>query len=88
MLAGFGWLVVVWVIWIAVFIVTIWLIRVTMNGQQESVAEQEAEINAAQAGHGASAAPGANEHGPVRPSSPERPTPRTPAPLGPPLSAT
>lgn len=84
MLAGFGWLVIVWVIWTALFIVTMWLIRFTMNGQQEFVAEQEAEINAAQARSGVdtSAAPGSAVHGPVRP------TPRTPAPLGPPLSAT
>ena len=90
MLAGFGWLVIVWVIWTALFIVTMWLIRFTMNGQQEFVAEQEAEINAAQARSGVdtSAAPGSAVHGPTRPASSERPTPRTPAPLGPPLSAT
>ena len=90
MLAGFGWLVIVWVIWTVIFIVTMWLIRFTMTGQQEVVTEQEAEINAAQARSGAdmSAARGGADRGPVRPSSPERPTPRTPAPLGPPLSAT
>jgi len=90
MLAGFGWLIIVWVIWTAIFIITMWLIRFTMNGQQEIVTEQEAEINAAQARSGVdtSAAPGAAARGPARPSSSERPTPRTPAPLGPPLSAT
>lgn len=90
MLAGFGWLVVVWVIWSAVFIITMWLIRFTMNGQQEFVTEQEAEINAAQAGQGTDAAttPG-SVRGPTQPPRPSRPTPpRTPAPLGPPLSAT
>lgn len=95
MLAGFGWLVVVWVIWTAVFIATMWMIRFTMHGQQEFVTEQEAEINAAQAGHGANqpaesgvAATGAAGTGPARPPQPERQTPRTPTPLGPPLSAT
>ena len=88
MLSLVGWLVVVWVIWTAIFGVTMWLIRFAMNGQQEFVGGQEAAITAAQAMEGqldnaASAAPGS---APLRPALPERARPR--ASLGPPLSAT
>lgn len=50
MLAEVGWVVVLWIIWTALFILTMTLIRFTMFGQQEVVAEQEAEITAAQTG--------------------------------------
>ncbi|MGH2479226.1 MAG: hypothetical protein ACRDHW_06190 [Ktedonobacteraceae bacterium] len=50
MLSEVGWLVVVWLIWTAVFIVTMLLIRLTMHGQQETSANLEAHIIAAQTG--------------------------------------
>ncbi len=50
MLSEIGWLVVVWVIWTAIFVVTVTLIRLTMHGQQEAVGEQELEITAARTG--------------------------------------
>jgi len=51
MLSEVVWVVVVWVIWTALFFITMTLVRFTMFGQQEVVAEQEAEITAAQTGH-------------------------------------
>ncbi len=50
MLSEIGWLVVVWLIWTAIFVVTVTLIRLTMHGQQETVGEQELEITAARTG--------------------------------------
>lgn len=50
MLSEVGWVVVVWIIWTGIFVLTMTLIRFTMFGQQEVVAEQEAEIISAQTG--------------------------------------
>ena len=50
MLSDAGWVVVVWIVWIAVFIITIALIRLAMHGQQETSANMEAHIIAAQTG--------------------------------------
>jgi hypothetical protein len=88
MLSLVGWLVVVWVIWTAIFGVTMWLVRFTMNGQQEFVGEQEAAITAVQVMEGQpdNAASAATGTAPLRPALPEHARPR--APLGPPLSAT
>ena len=51
MLSEVGWVVVVWIVWTVLFVLTMTLVRFTMFGQQEVVAEQEAEITAAQTGH-------------------------------------
>ncbi|MDE3228703.1 MAG: hypothetical protein KGO05_02385 [Chloroflexota bacterium] len=50
MLSEVGWLVVIWIVWIAVFAITMSLIRLAMHGQQEMSANQEAHIIAAQTG--------------------------------------
>lgn len=50
MLSEIGWLVIVWVIWTGIFVITVTLIRFTMHGQQEAVGEQELEITAARTG--------------------------------------
>lgn len=50
MLSEVGWVVVVWIIWIAVFSIVVALIRLAMHGQQEMSASQEAHIIAAQTG--------------------------------------
>lgn len=47
MLSDVLWLVVVWIVWIAVAAVVATLVRWSMRGQQEIVTENEAEINAA-----------------------------------------
>ncbi len=47
MLSDVLWLVVVWIVWIAVATVVITLVRWSMRGQQEIATENEAEINAA-----------------------------------------
>lgn len=52
MLFDVGWLILVWVIWIVVTIVALWLVRVTMHGQQETANKQESEITAWQVSHG------------------------------------
>ncbi len=56
MLSEVGWVVVVWVIWTALFALVMTLVRFTMFGQQEIAAEQEAEIIAAQTGQSVEAA--------------------------------
>lgn len=94
MLSLVGWLIVVWVVWTAIFFVTMWLVRFTMNGQQEFVAEQEEAISAAQTaavqldgGMTTATVPGSVSV--TQPARPERPELKRTAPLRPPpLSAT
>lgn len=50
MLSEIAWVVVVWIIWTGIFVLTMMLIRFTMFRQQEVAAEQEAEIVSAQTG--------------------------------------
>jgi hypothetical protein len=69
-----GWLVIVWVIWIALAAIVLLLVRFTMRGQQEIASEQESEITAWQVSHGNAQGSGAD-----RPAQ---------AGVGPPLSAT
>ena len=91
MLSLVGWLIVVWVVWTAIFFVTMWLVRFTMNGQQEFVVEQEEAISAAQtaavqldSGMTTATAPGS-----ASVTQPARPELKRTAPLRPPpLSAT
>ncbi len=94
MLSLVGWLIVVWLVWTAIFFITMWLIRFTMRGQQEFVEEQEEAITAAQAvaaervgGVTATTAPGRVSV--TQPAQPERPPLKRTAPLRPPpLGAT
>jgi hypothetical protein len=91
MLSGIGWLVVVWVVWTAIGVITTWLVRVTMHGQQDVVIEAEAMIAAEQAKQSYTeplSPPSEATSARLRPERPERPEPRAPQPLGPPLSAT
>lgn len=85
MLSGVGWLVLVWVAWMVVSLVTAFLIRFALRGQQEIVEAQEQAIGAAQRAHMGeefSSAPSA-----LAPES-ARPTARPPQPVGPPIGAT
>ncbi len=85
---GIGWLVVVWIIWSAIFFVTMALVRFAMRGQQEHASEEEAKIIAAQAAQGHAEPPAAATSAAPGAARPERPTPRPQQPFGPPLSAT
>ncbi|HEU5346316.1 MAG TPA: hypothetical protein VFU60_18345 [Ktedonobacterales bacterium] len=67
MLFDVGWLVLVWVIWTVLAAIVLWLVQVTMRGQQEIVNEQESAIAAWEQSHGlaASAGPDAAPHAPL-----------------------
>ncbi len=85
MLSSVGWLILVWVVWIAISLVTAFLIRFTTRGQQEVVEAQEEAIGAAldtRVGEELSATSSG------APSESARPSVRPPQPLGPPIGAT
>ena len=84
MLSGVGWLILVWVAWIVVSLVTAFLIRFALRGQQETVEAQERTIDAAMGQHGAGEAPTASSV--AAQESP--PSARPPQPFGPPIGAT
>ena len=93
MLSDFGWLVLVWFIWMVIFFVTTYLIRFAMRGQQEYSQAQEDAITAAQHGQASDSAPpvaagGSGGTSAEAPRAPQRPSTRPPQPLGPPVSAT
>jgi len=88
MLSSVGWLILVWAVWTAVSLVTAFLIRFTMRGQQETVEAQEEAIGAA---IGAAVGARGGEEMPVTPdgTAPEsaRLPARPPQHLGPPIGA-
>ncbi len=50
MLSEFGWVVVVWFIWTALFAITVVLVRLAMSDQQVATVDLEAHVIAAQTG--------------------------------------
>lgn len=50
MLAEFGWVVFVWIIWMALFAITVALVRLAMSDQQATTVDLEAHVIAAQTG--------------------------------------
>ena len=84
MLSGVGWLIVVWAVWTIISLVTAFLIRFALRGQQETVEAQERAIDAAMGLHGADELPAAPSGAAPESTPPVRP----PQPFGPPIGAT